>query len=145
MQHYLDYAATSAVRPDAVVEAVTHFLTECGASAGRGAHARSLAAGRVAFRCRRAVQRILGLPGDAARIAFTFNATHALNTALWGVLGRGERVVVTQYDHNAVLRPVHLLARERGVDVRMLSGTPEGEIDFEEAARQLDGARLLVV
>jgi cysteine desulfurase family protein len=143
--HYLDYAATSAVRPASVIEAMTVFLTECGGSAGRGGHSRSIEAERVAFHCRRAVQRVLGLPGDPGRIAFVSNATHALNTALWGVLGRGEAVVVSQYDHNAVLRPVHYLARERGVEVRMLSGTPDGEIDFREAERLLDGAKLLVV
>ena len=143
--HYLDYAATSAVRPASVIEAVTAFLTDCGGSPGRGGHSRSIEADRMAFQCRRVVQRVLGLPGDAARIAFTSNATHALNAALWGVLRRGDTVVVTQYDHNAVLRPVHYLARERGVQGRMLSGTPEGGIDFAEAERLLGGARLLVV
>jgi cysteine desulfurase family protein len=143
--HYLDYAATSAVRPASVIDAMTTFLRECGGSAGRGGHARSVEAERVAFQCRRAVQRVLGLPGDAGRIAFTSNATLALNAALWGVLGKGDTVVVSQYDHNAVLRPVHYLARERGVEVRMLSGTPEGEIELREAERLLEGARLLVV
>src|SRR5262245_35014702 len=142
--HYLDYAATSAVRPTSVIDAVTAFLRDCGGSPGRGGHARSIEAERVAFQCRRAVQKVLALPGDAGRIAFTSNATHALNTALWGVLRRGDVVVVSQYDHNAVLRPVHYLARERGVEVRMLSGTPEGEVDLAQAERLLEGARLLV-
>jgi selenocysteine lyase/cysteine desulfurase len=124
---------------------MTAFLNDCGATPGRGGHKRSIEAERLAFRCRRAVQRVLGLPGDAGRIAFTLNATHALNTALWGLLRPGDRVVVSAYDHNAILRPVHYLARERGVDVRMLSGTPEGEVDLAEAERLLEGARLLVV
>jgi len=145
MRHYLDYAATSAVRPSSVIDAMSAFLTDCGATPGRGGHARSIEAGRVAFRCRRAVAGVLGLPGDPGRIAFTMNATHALNTALWGLLRSGDAVVVSQYDHNAVLRPAHYLARERGVEVRMLSGTPEGEVDLAEAERLLEGARLLVV
>jgi cysteine desulfurase family protein len=145
MSHYLDYAATSAIRPAAVAEAVAGFLRECGATPGRGGYARALDAGRLALRCRQAVQQLLGLPGDPGRIAFMHNATHAVNTALWGVLGRGDALVVTAYDHNAVLRPAAFLARERGVEVRMIRGTPEGEIDFEEAARLLRGARLLVV
>jgi cysteine desulfurase family protein len=145
MSHYLDYAATSAIRPAPVVEAVTRFLVECGASAGRGGHSLSIEAERVAFQCRRSLQRLFELPGDPGRISFTFNATHALNLALWGVLRRGDVVVVSQYDHNAVLRPVHYLARERGVQVRVLTGTPDGGIDLAEAERLLEGARLLVV
>lgn len=145
MSHYLDFAATSALRPPAVTRAVVRFLEECGATPGRGAHALALEAGREALRCRRAVQRLLGLPGEPGRVAFTHNATHALNAALWGVLRRGDAVVVTAYDHNAVLRPAAFLAAERGVEVRTLGGTPEGEIDYEEAEQALRGARLLVV
>lgn len=145
MRHYLDFAATSALRPPSVGRAVAAFLTECGASTGRGRHSAALEAERTAFRCRRAIARVLGVPGDPGRIAFTFNATHALNTALWGLLGPEATVVVSQFDHNSVLRPVHALARERGVQVRMLTGTPEGSVDFDGARRVLEGADLLVV
>ncbi|HSG50173.1 MAG TPA: aminotransferase class V-fold PLP-dependent enzyme, partial [Longimicrobiales bacterium] len=86
-----------------------------------------------------------GLPGDPGRIAFMPNATVAINTALWGVLSPGDAVVVTQYDHNAVLRPAAYLERVRGVQVRMVQGTPEGSLDYEEVDRKLAGARLLVV
>ncbi len=145
MRHYLDFAATSAVRPPRVAQAVADFLNECGASPGRGGHSAAVEAGRIAFRCRRAVMKVLRLPGDPGRIAFTFNATHALNTALWGLLEPSDAVVVSQYDHNSVLRPVHQLARERGVEVRMLAGSPDGGVDPDEARRLLAGARLLVV
>lgn len=145
MSHYLDYAATSAVRPASVCDAVTDFLASCGATPGRGGHAASVQAGRIAFRCRRALMKVMGLPGDPGRLAFMQNATHALNTALWGTLRRGDAVVVSAYDHNAVLRPVHVLARERGIEVRMLAGAPDGSVDLEDAERLLEGARLLVV
>lgn len=145
MSHYLDYAATSAVRPASVCDAVTEFLASCGATPGRGGHKASVEAGRVAFRCRRALARVMGLPGDPGRIAFMQNATHGLNTALWGTLRRGDAVVVSQYDHNAVLRPVHYLARERDVEVRLLGGAPDGSVDLDAAERSLEGARLLVV
>ncbi len=145
MSHYLDFAATSAIRPPVVAESMARFLLECGATPGRGAHALALEAGRAALRCRQAVQSLLGLPGDPGRIAFMQNATHALNTALWGTLRPHDALVVTAYDHNAVLRPAAYLARERGVEVRMIRGTPEGKIDYEEAERLLKNARLLVV
>jgi len=145
MAHYLDFAATSALRPPSVAAAVARFLTECGATPGRGGYAPALEAGRVALRCRQAVQRLLGLPGDPGRVAFMPNATYGLNTALWGLLRPGDAVVVTEYDHNAVLRPVAYLGRVRDIEERTIRGTPEGEIDYDEAARLLEGARLLVV
>lgn len=142
---YLDYAATSAVRPPAVTDAVARYLACVGASPGRGGHRLAVDASRIALRCRTAVAKLFGIPGDPGRIAFMFNATHALNTALWGVLGPGDIVVHTPYDHNAVLRPIHALEERRGVRARMIPGAPDGSLDMDEAARLLDGARLLVI
>jgi selenocysteine lyase/cysteine desulfurase len=99
----------------------------------------------MAFRTRRALSKVMGLPGDPGRIAFMFNATHALNTGLNGVLREGDTVVLTSFDHNAVLRPVHHLAETRGVRVRTIQGDPEGQVDLEEAGQLLEGARLLVL
>lgn len=145
MGHYMDYAATSAVRPPVVADAVAGFLRGVGCTPGRGGHSGALAAARLALRCRRAVSRVMGLPGDPGRIAFTQNATHALNAALWGLLDEGDTLVVSQYDHNAVLRPADFLARERGVRLRFLSGAPDGAVDLDEAARLVDGAQVLAV
>lgn len=142
---YMDFAATSAVRPPEVTRAVVEFLEGCGATPGRGGHRLAIDAGRVALRCRMGLARILGLAGDPGRIAFMMNATHAINTAMWGTLRKGDAVVISVYDHNAVLRTAHRIARERGVEVRMLGGDAEGGVDLEAAERLLAGARLLVL
>lgn len=142
---YLDFAATSAVRPQVVVDAMRDYLTDVGATPGRGGHRLAIEAGRRALRCRQSIARLLGVPGDPGRIAFTFNATHALNTALHGLLRPGDAVVVTAYDHNAVLRTVHRLAVERGVEIRMVPGDAQGNLDEDALSRALDGARLLVI
>jgi cysteine desulfurase / selenocysteine lyase len=128
-----------------VAEAVHRFLVEVGSTPGRGGHRLALEAGRLALGCRQAVTRILGLGSDPSRVAFCQNATQALNTALAGVLRSGDAVVVTAFDHNAVLRPVHRLASERGVEVRMVEGDAGGNLDLDGARMLLDGARLLVV
>ncbi len=143
--HYMDYAATSAVRPPSVGEAVAGFLSGLGASPGRGGYGASVESGRVVFRARRSVAKIMGLPGDPGRVTFMLNATHALNTAIHGVVGQGDTVVVTAFDHNAVLRPVHALSQHRGVTVHMIPGDASGALDLDAAARMLEGARLLVV
>jgi cysteine desulfurase family protein len=141
---YLDYAATSAVRPEAVIEAVDRYLRDVGATPGRSGHRLALDAGRVALRCRRALARLFGWGGDPGRIAFFPNATWALNAALAGVLRPGDRVVRTGYDHNAVRRPVALLAR-RGVEETVVAGAADGTIDLDELERALAGARLLAL
>ncbi|MET0399750.1 MAG: aminotransferase class V-fold PLP-dependent enzyme [Longimicrobiaceae bacterium] len=145
---YLDYAATSAVRPEAVVEAVAAYLRDVGASPGRGGHRLAVAAGRTVLHCRLALAELFAVPGDPGRITLQPSTTHALNAALRGVLRPGDRVVRTAYDHNSVRRPVAALARE-GVRETVLAGTPDGGVDPEEAERAIRGddgpARLLVL
>jgi len=142
---YLDYAATAAIRPPAVADAVADYLREVGGTPGRGGHRVGMEAGRVALHCRRLLAELLHLPGDPGRLAFMLNATHALNTALGGVLRPGDAVVVTALDHNAVLRPARALERERGVTVRLVPADTTGALDEDALERALEGARLLVV
>ena len=141
----MDFAATSALRPPEVVEAVAAFLRDVGATPGRGAYGRAADAGRLALRCRTRLARLFNIPGDPGRIVFMSNATHALNTALWGTLRRGDAVAVTAFDHNSVLRPVRALERERGIEVRVIEGAPDGSVDLDAAARLIAGARVVVV
>lgn len=145
---YLDYAATSAIRPPEVVEAIASYLREIGATPGRSGHARALQAGRVALRCRIAIANLFGIEGDPGRVTFQFNATHALNAALGGVLRPGDRLVRTAFDHNAVRRPAAALAAG-GVEVRVLAGRADGGIDLAEARELLQGgarpARMLAL
>jgi cysteine desulfurase / selenocysteine lyase len=145
---YLDFAATSALRPPEVAEAVRAYLSEVGATPGRAGHNRALRAGRIVLRCRRALAAMLAFEGDPARIVFQLNATHALNTALFGLMSPGDVVVRTAYDHNSVRRPVAAL-RERGIEERVVSGRPDGGVDLDEVAallRQAGGTpRLLTL
>jgi cysteine desulfurase/selenocysteine lyase len=143
--HYLDYAATAAIRPDQVGRAVMDYLSGVAASPGRGGHRTAVEAGRIAFRARRSLARLMGLPGDPGRVAFTLNATHALNLAMHGVLRPGDVLVVTAFDHNAVLRPARLLADEKGIEVRMVPGDSDGSLAMDHLDEMLDGARLFVV
>lgn len=141
---YLDYAATSAVRPPEVAEAVLRYLHDVGATPGRAGHRRATEAGRVVLRCRRALAALFHAPGDPGRVTLHLNATHALNAALAGVLRPGERVVRTAYDHNAVRRPA-LALRARGVEETVLAGRADGALELDEVERAVRGARLLVV
>lgn len=142
---YLDHAATSALRPRAVIDAVSAYLQSVGATPGRGGHRLAIEAGRIALGCRQAVARLLNIPGDPGRVTFTANATFALNTALHGTLRAGNRLVVTTFDHNAVLRPAAALARQRGIDVVLVRVDIDGQVDSDALARALDGARLLTI
>ena len=128
MTIYLDNAATSFPKPEAVYRAVDQAQRQA-ANPGRGGHSRSLAASRVVFDAREAVAGFFGIE-DAGRVVFTANATEAINLALFGLLLPGDRVVTSTMEHNAVTRPLRAL-QERGLQVVKVAADRRGFIDPE--------------
>ena len=125
---YLDNAATTRHKPDCVVEAVTRALCSLG-NPGRGAHEGSLDADRVVFDTRLALAELFHAEGPE-RIAFTANATEALNIAIKGILQPGDHVITTALEHNSVLRPLYEM-EERGVELTILPADRQGCFQME--------------
>lgn len=141
---YLDNAATTISKPQAVIDAVTQAMCSLG-NAGRGATSGALDAARTIHACRAKLARLLGCP-RADRVCFTPNSTVALNTAINGVVRPGDRVVTTVLEHNSVLRPLNRLAAERGVTVEHAGCDVSGALDYDELERLVTpGTRAVVV
>lgn len=123
---YLDNAATTRTKPPAVATAVLEALSSYG-NCGRGGHEGALSAARTVYETREKLAALLGCP-RADHVAFTANATQALNIALSGLLGPGDRILSTDLEHNSVLRPLYRL-REAGAAVDF-AGAPGGRLDY---------------
>lgn len=127
MSIYLDNAASSCPKPPGVIEAVEECLRDYCANPGRGAHKTAVAAARVIYQARQRAARFLGVK-DSSNLIFTMNATDSLNLALYGLLQPGDHVVSSIVEHNAVLRPLRVLA-DSGVDVFLAGSDSAGRID----------------
>jgi len=124
---YLDNAATSWPKPNCVNEAITRFLRDVGANPGRSGHRLANEAERIRFDAREGIAALLGV-SDPLRIAFTLNATTALNIVIQGLLPPGAHVVTTGIEHNAVLRPLRML-EQRGVSISIAPCGRDGGMD----------------
>ena len=133
---YLDNAATSFPKPEAVYAAVDHYQRQNGAAIGRGTSRESVEVQRIADRCRQLASLTLGAEGPD-RIVFTFNGTDGLNLALFGLCRPGDHVITTEFEHNSVLRPLRWLKDHRGVEVAMIRPGPSGQIDPGEIQKQI--------
>lgn len=141
---YLDNAATTMHKPQAVIDAVTQAMCSLG-NAGRGATSGALDAARTIHACRAKLARLLGCP-RADHVCFTPNSTAALNAAINGVVRPGDRVVTTVLEHNSVLRPLNRLATEQGVTVDHAGSDANGVLDYDELERLVTpGTRAVVV
>jgi cysteine desulfurase family protein len=140
---YLDNAATSFPKPEAMLQAMIHYQQIIGGSPGRSGHGRSIDAGRVVFETREALARLFNI-GDPLRIAFTKNATEALNIALFGLLKKGDHVVTTSVEHNSVMRPLRFLAAQ-GVELSVAPCSSQGDVDPEDVRTALRPNTKMVV
>lgn len=117
---YFDNAATSFPKPKEMIEGMRRFNDEIGANPGRSGHKLSVEAGRIMYEAREAVAGIIGVT-DPLRIAFTKNASEALNIAISSVLEPGDNVVVTSMEHNSVARPLRYF-EDQGVSLTIVGG-----------------------
>jgi cysteine desulfurase/selenocysteine lyase len=143
---YLD-SASSAQKPVAVIEAMTHYYETTHANVHRGVYAIAEEATRLFEAGRSALARFIGAP--AGEVVFTKNVTEAINLVAysWGRanLAPGDVVVLTEMEHHANLVPWLALKAERGIALRYLPLTDDGLLDLSDLDRTLDGARLLAV
>ncbi len=117
---YMDNAATSFPKPKAVLEAMTYYANELGASPGRGAYAEAREAGRLMNQCRERIARLIGADATCPeQIIFTLNTSDALNIAIRGIVladtSRPRHLITTHLDHNSVLRPFNALCADGNI------------------------------
>ncbi len=101
---YLDNAATSWPKPDAVYHAVDDYQRRLGAPAGRGVYRQAIEVERRLEQTRTDLARLIGAE-DPRQVLFAYSGTDALMLAIQGLLHPGDHVVTTVCEHNAVLRP----------------------------------------
>lgn len=147
MSIYFDNAATTAIKPKEVAQAVCETLLsgEFGNPA-RGSHDFSLNSFRDVSMVRQQIKELLEA-SDQYEVAFTNNATVSLNMMIKGLIGEGEHVVTTSWEHNAVLRPLYQLAEEKKVTFDVVpSDLKTGMLDFDflEKAIKKETTTLLV-
>ncbi|MBR2044275.1 MAG: aminotransferase class V-fold PLP-dependent enzyme [Clostridia bacterium] len=117
---YLDNAATSGYKPEAVIRSVSNALRALSANPGRSGHNLSVSAAEAVYKVRERLSDFFGATGPE-RVIFTGNCTQAVNFVLKGVLNANDGLIISNLEHNAVARPAFSL-REKGVKVSVFDG-----------------------
>lgn len=111
---YFDNAATTYPKPECVKNAVSEAFDKYGANPGRGGHDMSVNTAIKVYECRQNAAKLFGV-SSAEKIVFTQNCTHALNTVLKGTVKRGGHVLISDMEHNSVVRPLYEMYRRFGI------------------------------
>ena len=141
---YLDCAATSFPKPEAVYRTIERFAREVGIGNNRGSYREGRESADIIRRARDGIGRILH--AAPREIVFSSGATESLNILLFGLLREGDHVIISPFEHNAVTRPLKYLAEQRGISVTQLPGSLRAGIDPDDVKKSiLPQTRLCVV
>jgi len=111
----LNYAATSNKKPDVVLKTMSDYiLSNNFKNPGRGA-----GSGHIELDARLALGKLFNA-AKLENIIFTSGATSALNMVLFGALKPGDHVISTTLEHNAVARPLEILAKKGVIEITYL-------------------------
>jgi cysteine desulfurase family protein len=144
MRIYLDNAATSFPKPEAVSRAVNDFMVKVGVSSGRGAYREALTADRILYDTRKSIAKLFNIR-DVSRIVFTSNITHSLNLSIKGILNPGDHVVTGSMEHNAVWRPLKVLEAEKGIRISAVQCDGKGMLDPQDVKKAIRKDTRLIV
>ncbi|HEX4028856.1 MAG TPA: cysteine desulfurase family protein [Terracidiphilus sp.] len=124
---YMDANATTPLLPE-VMEAMRPYWMEHFGNAS-SIHRQGQAARTAVDRARETLAEFFNC--REAEVVFNSGGTEGDNTAIFGVLRRGDHFITTSIEHSAVLRAADRVA-ERGVAVTLVAPLANGLIDPEE-------------
>lgn len=141
---YLDSANTTQ-KPRQVIDAMSHFMETSYAPINRSAYQLAAESTDAFEAARLAVRKFINAP-RTNEVVFTKNATEALNVVAhsWGAanLKKGDVVLLTHMEHHANIVPWHMLVAERGIELRWVPLTSDGQLDLTTLPELLDGAKV---
>ena len=108
---YLDNAATSFPKPPSVAREMRRCIDYYCGNAGRGSHKLSLFAANKIYECREEICTLINAPAPE-NIIFVPSCTYGLNLIIKGILKYGDHVLISDMEHNSVLRPISKLSSE---------------------------------
>ncbi len=129
---YLDNAATTQ-KPLCVLDAMREEYLNVNANVHRGVHYLSQQATDLHEAAREKVRRFINA-GKTSEVVFTRGTTESINlvaqTFSEAFMKEGDEVLVTDMEHHSNIVPWQLQAQKRGIVVRHLPITDEGELDL---------------
>ena len=127
---YLDNASTSFPKPKQVVEAMCLFMEQEGYNINRGGYKGAYESAQIVYETREKLCRLFDFP-EIQNVVFTMNVTQALNMILQGLLHKGDHIIVSAMEHNAVMRPLVQL-NKKGIDFDRFPCREDGSLILDE-------------
>lgn len=120
---YFDNGATSYPKPYSVVNAVQMSFCECCANPGRGGYKSAMKSAEMIYGARETAAKLFN--AEAENVIFTPGCTYSLNMAVKGLCRHGSHFVISDLEHNSVVRPLEKLKKSGQCDYSVAEITPD--------------------
>ena len=107
---YVDNSSTSFPKAPGVSDTIKTFLDNTGCNINRGSYADSYDVAMEVLDTRQLLAEMFHAQSPQ-EVLFTPSGTYSLNMLLQGFLAKGDHVITTAMEHNAVMRPLHALSK----------------------------------
>ena len=141
---YLDNAATSYPKPIQVAKAVYDFSINNGTSSGRGSYKKAMESDFLVYEARKEVASLFNFK-DSSKVIFTSNVTEALNVAIRGIVKKGDNIITSSIEHNAVWRCLKTLEKEIGISITKIPSDEYGNIELDDISKSIKDNTSLIV
>lgn len=133
---YADQASTSFPKAPGTAEAMTEYLLGNGKNIGRGSYEGAYKTAASVFEVRERICRLFDYE-NPSNVVFTANITYALNMVIKGLLKKGDHVLVSSMEHNAVMRPLRQLEKERQISISQIPCNFLGELEISKLEQMI--------
>lgn len=131
---YFDNAATTYPKPISVISVCNNVMKNA-ANPGRSGYRSALKSAEIVFNCRQKVADFFSL-GEVENCILTPSCTISLNTVIYGVLKKGDHVVISSFEHNSVLRPLKKLSDKGIITYSIAEVFPEADESTVDSFRK---------
>lgn len=129
---YFDNAATTFPKPKCVIKAVNDCISKYCGNPGRSSHRLSILTSEKIYETREKIAKLLDFE-KPENVVFTQNATHALNLAIKTTVKPNTHVLISDIEHNSVLRPIFSMTKKYGVEYSVFNTS----FDIEKSINSL--------
>lgn len=127
---YLDNAATTFPKPQCVIEEMNKCLKKYCGNPGRSSHSLSIKSAEKIYETRELLAELFD--ANAENVVFTYNTTYALNIAIKSLLKYSTHILISDIEHNSVLRPVVKCAEQKLCSYDIFSSNGDDEQILKE-------------
>ena len=131
---YLDNAATSFPKPKSVISELNRCLREYCGNPGRSSHSLALKSAEAIYDTRILISELFSFDRPES-VVFTYNATYALNIAIKTALKPNDHVIISDLEHNSVLRPLEALKKSIGIDYSVFNSDKDISAEIKRLKR----------